>query len=164
MKPWGRALKDAIIVGSFASLTSAAALALRGRSETGYALATLNAPSHWLWGDRALHKNGPSMEHTGAGFAIHHASSIFWAVIHEKTMDESNRDTTLATHLTRATVTAILAALVDLRIAPDRLTPGFERRLSASSLCLVYGLFGLGLGLGSYWLNRRRRKDLQGGR
>lgn len=44
-----------------------------------------------------------------------------------------------------AAVVAAGACLVDLRCTPQRLTPGFERRLTPSSLFLVYSAFGLGL-------------------
>lgn len=47
--------------------------------------------------------------------------------------------------LATAAVVAAGACLVDLRCTPQRLTPGFERRLTPSSLFLVYTAFGLGL-------------------
>ncbi|ESJ25561.1 hypothetical protein B551_0203050, partial [Cupriavidus sp. HPC(L)] len=42
---------------------------------------------------------------------------------------------------------AAAACVVDLRLTPKRLTPGFERRLSPWSLALVYVAFGLALPL-----------------
>jgi hypothetical protein len=47
------------------------------------------------------------------------------------------------------------AAVVDLKLAPSRLTPGFERR-SPRSLTCVYGGFAAGLALGgALWRQRR---------
>ena len=48
-----------------------------------------------------------------------------------------------------------LAAVIDLRAVPERLTPGFERRLSSGSLALVYLAFGAGLALADIGLRRR---------
>ena len=45
-------------------------------------------------------------------------------------------------------VTAV-AALVDLKVVPEWLTPGFERRLSRPSLAGVYVGFAAGLALGA---------------
>lgn len=47
--------------------------------------------------------------------------------------------------LATAALVAAGACLVDLRCTPQRLTPGFERRLTPSSLFLAYTGFGLGL-------------------
>jgi hypothetical protein len=41
-----------------------------------------------------------------------------------------------------------VAAVVDLKLVPKRLTPGFEARLSNRSLALVYAGFATGLALG----------------
>src|SRR5690606_8083831 len=49
--------------------------------------------------------------------------------------------------LITAAAVAAGACLVDLRCTPQRLTPGFERRLSPSSLFVVYAAFGIGLAL-----------------
>jgi hypothetical protein len=155
-------LGRALIAGSVASVTSGAALALRGRSDTGGIYAPLNAPSHWIWGERAIWQGGPSLRHTATGFAIHHASSVFWAVQHEAvhSRDPAKR---VAAHLRDAALTTALAAWVDLRLVPDRLTPGFQRRLSGPSLLLVYGMFAFGLALGSYLARSGERKKLRPG-
>ena len=51
-----------------------------------------------------------------------------------------------------------VAAWVDLRLVPHRLTPGFQRRLSSRSLLMVYTLFGMGLAAGSYLAKRHGRE------
>jgi hypothetical protein len=156
MKTLRRALTDALIEGSIASVTSAAALALRGHSESATRLAPLNAPSHWLWGDASLRENGPSVRYTVTGMLIHHASSIFWAIVQEVLLQpERGARSTTAQVLRNAAITTALAAVVDLRLAPNRLTPGFERRLSGPSLAGVYALFAVGLAVGSALIARR---------
>jgi len=133
--------------GSVASLLSAALLAWRGRAETGSAAAAINAPSHWLWGRKALRSDGTNLRHTLLGMAIHHASSVFWAVFYEALQARRRRAASGSVLVDAAAVTAA-AALVDLRLVPERLTPGFERRLSAPSLSCVYLGFAVGLALG----------------
>lgn len=153
MKTWKQAFKAAAIVGSFASLTSLAALALGSRRENGSAWASLNAPSHWLWGQPALRQDGPSLRYTATGLLIHHLSAGFWGVMHEKVLGGYGKG--LPNLLRDAALTTAVAAAVDLRLVPHRLTPGFQRRLSAPSLVAVYTLFALGLVAGSYLVGRR---------
>jgi hypothetical protein len=147
---WSEAFGRAAVSGCVASVTSTAALALLGRAENGSAVAPTNAISHWLWGDRALRRDRPTVRHTATGYAIHHAASIFWAVLFEKyRTDRVVRD---------AAVTSTLACLVDFKLTPHRLTPGFEHRLSRRSLATVYGAFALGLALGAVF-SRARHAD-----
>lgn len=154
MKTWKCALRDAVIVGSFASLTSLAPMILRSRAENATAWAALNAPSHWVWGDAALCQDACSVRYSALGLAIHHASAGFWALLHEKLLGRDESSRVIARLLGKAALTTAVAAWVDLRVVPHRLTPGFQRRLSERSLLTVYVLFGLGLAAGSYLVNR----------
>lgn len=133
--------------GGLASLLSLAALAHGGRRDVGSALAPINAPSHWFWGDEALRRNGASAKYTLLGATTHHASSLFWAGVYEL-LGLRRRRRTAAGAVADAAVVTALAAVVDLRIVPERLTPGFERRLSKRSLAWVYVAFGAGLAIG----------------
>ncbi|MGZ9057889.1 MAG: hypothetical protein ACXW14_01450, partial [Burkholderiaceae bacterium] len=78
---WKRALNRGVVSGTWASILSTLALAARGRSESGSALAPINAVSHWYWGDRATREDRPSLKYTVPGYLTHHATSIFWAVL-----------------------------------------------------------------------------------
>src|SRR5690606_346487 len=71
MKNWSEAMRDGVVSGALAALSTVAVLALRGYREEGSAAAPLNAVSHVYWGDRALHKNRTTMRYTGAGLATH---------------------------------------------------------------------------------------------
>jgi hypothetical protein len=158
-------IQDGMIAGSLASVLSTVVLALAGRKEAGSAYAPTNAVSHWLWGAPALHKNQPSWRHTAIGYAIHHGSALMWAMLHarlqslvrerarEQAREAAPGDSAAALPDqpslvpllgTTAAVTA-LASLVDLKVAPERLHPGFEHRLSRPALVAVYAAFGLGL-------------------
>jgi len=139
--------------GTLASLLSAAVLAWRGRAETPSAAAPLNAPAQWLFGRQSLHRDGVSARHTGVGFLVHEASSLWWAAFHEL-LQARRRRITPATAVADAAAITALAAVVDLRLVPARLTPGFEHRLSRRSLVGVYAAFAAGLAFAT--LLRRR--------
>jgi hypothetical protein len=155
MKPWKQALQDGMLPGTLAGLSSLLAMAWRGRRETGSALAPLNAPSHWVWGDQALRKNNLSWRYTGLGLLIHQGSAMFWGVLYERFIASTRRTHPLAADLRDAVVATAAAATVDLVLTPKRFTPGFERRLSPQSLLVVYLGFAIGVAAGSRYLRRR---------
>ncbi|AKJ29549.1 hypothetical protein [Caldimonas brevitalea] len=155
MKTWTGAAKDALISGGAASITSAALLALRGRKDTGSALAPLNATSHIVWGDEALHVNRATAKHTLTGGALHAASGVFWGVLFEKLLGRERQPTSVGALARNAAKATAIAAVVDLVLVPKRLTPGFERRLSGRSLWMVYGGLAAGMVVGAYLLKRR---------
>jgi hypothetical protein len=64
---------------------------------------------------------------------------VFWALWFER-MASRRR-----TALPAAIATASLACIVDNSCRPRRFRPGFEKRLSAPSLFLVYAAFAAGL-------------------
>lgn len=141
-------LPGMVLTGTLASLVSGAALAWRGRRENGRALGPLNAPAHWLWGQESLRRDGASLRHTLTGMVIHHVSSLFWAVFYEMLRLRRTRPTPANAVGDAAALTAVAAA-VDLQLVPQRLAPGFERRISGRGLVWVYAGFALGLALGA---------------
>jgi hypothetical protein len=149
MKIWRCAVRDAAISGSIASLASSLALAACGKCEDGRPLGPTNAISHWFWGERTVWQDGPSLRYTATGYLIHHASSVFWAVLHEKWFGQLAERREFVSAGAGAATVAGLACLTDYMLTPPRLRPGFEKRLSHTSLCLVYGSFGFGLLLGA---------------
>jgi hypothetical protein len=148
-----------LVDGLLAGLLSTAALVWRSRRDTGRTWPALNAPSHWVWGREALRADDADGRHTGWGSAIHHGSSIFWAVAYRWLRARREHATPLNAALDASAV-ATVAALVDLRCTPERFTPGFERRLRRRSLPWVYGSFALGLALSS-WIAANRDRSLQ---
>lgn len=155
MSPWKQALHTGVIAGSLASLTSMAALLAAGRRQAGTPIAPLNATSHWIWGDRALRQEQPSLRHTATGYLIHHAASVFWGVIYARVWATRRRATSPRAALAGAAVTSGVACLVDYRLTPQRLTPGFEHHLSRPALGAVYACFALGLAAGALLGARR---------
>ena len=141
---WKRALNRGLLSGTCASILSTVALASRGRSEAGSAVAPINAVSHWYWGDRATRVDQANVKNTVPGYLTHHATSIFWAVLFEKVFGGVMRGRPGRT-LAMSAATAAVACFVDYQMTPRRLTPGFEHRLSRVSLFLVYAAFAAGL-------------------
>ena len=146
---WTTAGKRAALSGAVASLLSTAALALLGKGESGSAYAPTNAISHWFFGERAAHRDRPLLRYTLTGYLIHHASATFWAVLLERLMGKRLDHAGTGATLAIATATSAVACFTDYQLTPERLHPGYEKRLSTTSLTLVYAAFGVGLALGS---------------
>ncbi|MEK8090853.1 hypothetical protein [Thermithiobacillus plumbiphilus] len=155
MKSWQVAMKDAAISGGFAAMAVNATTAVLGRAETGHALAPINAVSHVLWGDRAAEMDQASMKYTFNGLAINSGAAVFWATIYEKFFGEAadRRDLPLA--LLGGGLVGGMAYVVDYHLVPERLTPGYDKRLSGKSMAVLYGALALGLTIGA--LLRKQR-------
>lgn len=143
------------IAGGMAGLLSMAALAWRGRAETGSALGPLNAPSHWVWGDQALAQDRASWKHTGLGVLIHQGSALMWGLLYDRVFKHRGPARRPIEELRDAAAATAVAATVDLALTPRRFTPGFERRLSPRGTVLVYAAFALGMALGSRLARRQ---------
>ena len=139
---------SALITGTIASVVSAAALAAFATLENKSPVQPVNATSHWLHGDEAASVPQLDAEHTGVGYATHHASAAFWAVPFEAWQQlrpaRSNGEL-----LGNAVAMSAIAALVDYGLTPRRLTPGWELVLSKRSMIGAYAALALGLTVGS---------------
>lgn len=147
MKSFVRHLRRAVVSGSYASLASTLALLHGGVRDTGSAIAPVNAVSHWLWKDKSFRRHEPSLRYSLTGYLIHHLASIFWATAYERLAFRQGRAPSKAAALASAATIAGVACVVDMQCTPERLTPGFERKLSKKSLLGVYAAFGVGLAL-----------------
>ena len=149
MPTWTQALREGAISGSVASILSTVALALAGRRENGTCAAPVNAISHWVWDRPALREDGTSARHTLIGYLIHHGASIWWGTLHARAWGARARAKRPGPALLGAAAAAAVACFVDYKLTPERLTPGFEHRLSTKAMAAVYGCFALGLALAS---------------
>ena len=156
MKTWSEAMQDGAVSGSVASVLSTAVLGAAGKVETDTPYAPTNAISHWFWGERAAHQDEPSARYTGLGYAIHHASATPWAIVYEKWFGEMADRKEVVPALAAGAAVAGLACFVDYKLTPQRLQPGFEKRLSTSALFLMYATFGAALALRGLATPRRR--------
>lgn len=143
-----------LLAGTLAATLSGSVLLWRSRRETGSPAAAVNAPSQWLWGREALRERGIDTRHTLLGTAVHWLSSCFWAVGYEWLRRRHADDTPLSAVRDAAAVAGV-AAVTDLALVPERLTPGFEKHLSRRSLGAVYASFAAGLAVAAL-LTRRR--------
>lgn len=136
-----------------AALLSGLLLVLRGRRDDGDGAVPLNTVSHWLWPRSAFRARGFSARHTVTGALIHFGASCFWSVIFEgrRLLPGTAPPSRPQKVLRDALALSAAAAWVDLKGVPPALSPGFERRLKADSLCLVYLSFAAGLALGELW-------------
>lgn len=148
-------MQRGMVSGTTSSLLSTVALAAMGKGENNNVYAPTNAISHWLWGDEAAVRNGPSLRYTLVGYVIHHASATFWAVLFERFLGHKLDQASPVRMLEAAAVTSVAACFTDYQLTPHRLHPGFEMRLSRPSLVLVYGAFGVGLALGALLCRRQ---------
>jgi len=156
---WAQALEEAAVSGTLASLLSAAVLAVAGRRQAPSAAAPLNATSQWVWGtEEAQRADEPDGRHTATGYAVHHLAATFWAVLHARALADRRVFERPLPALAAAAGTGALAALVDLRLTPERFTPGFQHRVSAPALAAAYASFALGLAAGSLLVRRRRAR------
>jgi hypothetical protein len=142
-------MRRAALTGTMASVLSAIFLALCGKGETNRVLVHVNVISHWIWGEDADGRDGASFKYTLIGYLIHHACSIFWALLHELAFRRALDSGKVGTALQASAATAVVACFTDYQLTPARLRPGFERRLSATSLFFVYAAFGAGLAAGT---------------
>jgi hypothetical protein len=157
MDEWKRAGSRALRSGAAASLLSAVALVLGGLIENRAAAGPLNGPSQWVFGRWAAYLRRPSVRHTLTGILIHHLSATGWALLHERFLGRGKVAQTPAQRIGRAAATAVVANIVDFKLTPKRLTPGFEHQLSRKSLFFVYAAFAVGLAIWGASMTERRR-------
>jgi hypothetical protein len=151
---WKAASQRGLVSGATASLLSTVALAAFGKAGAGSVFGPTNAVSHWIWGDEAARHDEPSLRYTLPGYLIHHVSATFWAVLFERFMGRRLDRKDPATTIASAMATSAAACFADYKLTPQRLEPGYEKRLSKPALAVVYAAFGLGLAGGAMLCRR----------
>lgn len=139
--------KSIMRTATAAAVTTTAATVVCGALESGSPAAAVNAVSHIFWGDTAAQQNGVSAKFTANGVALNSAAMIPWATLHHllfRSQAQRSRPVALA----QGAVTAGIAYVVDYHVVPNRLTPGFEKRLSNVSLAAIYASLAFALATG----------------
>jgi hypothetical protein len=154
MHEWRQAFREGVRSGSAASALSTLALMALSRRQAGHMAAATNATSQWVWGDRALHQDDISWQHTVPGLLIHHAASIFWATLHARASASAQQTSWGKRPWVEGALVAATSCFADYQLTPKRLQPGFEQRLTRGALLLVYIAFGAGIALASGGLSR----------
>jgi hypothetical protein len=158
MSGWQQTVKDAVLPGSAAAITSALVAAVRGRRDSGSAIAPINAVSHALWGDRAAESSSASFRYTAVGLLIHTGASIFWAAVFEKLFRRAAERGGIGAPLLYGTALSAVAYVTDYYLVPRRFTPGFEKRVSQGSLLAVYASLAVTLGVAAALRGRKQRR------
>ena len=133
---WDETLRNALIAGSIVSVFTIAAVALRGRADSGSAVAPINATTHVVYGPEAGDIEAPDLGHTLPGLAINAGASVLWATVYERLFGGARQPGAVGKSLLGGGVVAALAYLVDYHLVPKRLTPGWEERVSGRSLAV----------------------------
>jgi hypothetical protein len=118
-----------------------ALLSLIAQARGHHPVQTINATSHWFWGDRAGRTRAVDGKHTALGFVTHHLASILWASVFQAV----RRSSPGRSPLVDAAGVSVLAAVVDYLVVPRRLTPGWEKVVSPTAIALAYGAMTIGL-------------------
>lgn len=148
-------LRRALVSGTVAGVTTAVTAALTARAQGMPAAAPINAVSHVVWAGDATRKNTWSGKYTLLGFAINHASAIFWATLYEALIAGRSAGRSTAEKLAAGALTSAVAYVTDYHLMPDRLTPGYEKRLSKRGLAPIFAALALSLPLRSLLDPRR---------
>lgn len=145
---WEETITHALQGTALATLGTTAVAAIAGGVENHAPLGPINAISHILFCDEAAQHDELSVKHTLTGVLLNTAAIGSWAVVGELLFGGERRPTTLPGAVAAGAAVAGIAYVTDYHLVPDRLTPGFEKRLSNKSLFAIYGTLALGLGLG----------------
>ena len=150
-------LASALLTGTVASIATTGALMLLAKQQGKRVHQPTNATSHWLHGEKAGAVRDADASHTALGYATHHASAVFWALLFESWLaDRPRRSPTQM--LADAAGMATIAAAVDYAIVPKRLTPGWEAVLPKRSIALTFGVLALSLAGGALINQELRRR------
>jgi hypothetical protein len=144
---------DTLAAGAGATAATTLAILGLGQQRDATAWAPMNAVSHIAFGDEAALHTEPSLQYTGTGAALNTAAMFAWAAVYAGAMQLMPRKTLPAAAVAGAAVAAA-AYVTDYYVVPQRLTPGFEKRLSGRSLFCIYSTLAVGLAAG--WAMRPR--------
>jgi hypothetical protein len=146
-QPNSRLLENAVASGALVCAVTAAVAAAAGARSSGSAVAPINAISHVVHGSSAARVRTIDFAHTALGLAINFGASAFWAGIYEAAFGRAAEQGALAKASAGAAAVSGLAYVTDYHLVPKRLTPGWEERLPARGLAIVYGALALCLPL-----------------
>jgi len=150
-------IKHLLWTGTAAAVLSMSAAAARSRIENRRVDPAFNAQSHIVWGGQPPAQAGPNRRNTLVGATLHVGAGYVWAAIFETLFGRWSRRSSVNAAAGGA-ATALAAYLIDYKLVPQRIRPGFEFHLSRHSLHCIYAALAAGMALGAIW--SRRRGDL----
>lgn len=140
-------LKNSLIVGGIASAATTMAAIVFSRAEKKPPVAAINAVSHIAWGDSAFGEEKPTIKHTATGAVLNAAAVTSWSMLLQLVLPKKNRNLTDTLAKTAAVTAA--AYVIDYHVVPQRLTPGFEEKLSKKALFGIYTVMAISMALAS---------------
>jgi len=151
-------ITDGLLTGLAGAATITAALAAMGKAKGDTtAWDPFNAISHMIFGDRAAGVEGFSPRETLSGLGLNIGSLGVWGGLYERLAGKVEFPASLGA----GAAASALIWLLDYKILPERLRPGFEKRLGGRSVAATYVLLALVLGLSPLW--KKRGEDDAGG-
>jgi hypothetical protein len=78
------------------------------------------------------------LKHTGLGVVLNAGAMLMWSLIQDLFFGKWAKKGNVARDVVAGSATAALAYITDYKVVPQRLTPGFEMRLSNRALGAVY--------------------------
>jgi hypothetical protein len=82
-------IQRVLVTGSLVCVATLAVAAVRGRVDSGSAVAPINATSHVVFGPAAGDVDGLDLKHTLLGVVINAGASVFWAGIYQPLFDRA---------------------------------------------------------------------------
>ena len=152
-----RHFKNALISGTIVGIATGIAGSVYAMADRKNPVAPINAVSHIVWGKEAIRRDDVTLKYTGTGALLHYFSSIWWALVYESWFGRKAEKKGARNALKNGVIVSGLAYIVDYHLIPDRLSPGFETRLSKYSLPLMFGVIALTLPLRSIVKHRQSR-------
>lgn len=140
-------LRSGIITGAAATAATTAAIAAFGQAKEGSAWTPFNAISHMLFGDKAAEVDGFAPKETLSGLGLNAGAVATWGVLYESL----TRNVTFPASLATGAAASALIWAFDYKVVPERLRPGFEKRLGPESVAVAYVLLALAFGLSPLW-------------
>lgn len=148
-------IKHLLWTGTAAALLSMSTAAARSRADSRRADTAFNAQSHIVWGGHPPGDAGPHRRNTVVGATLHAGAGYFWAGVFETLLGRWARRSDVHAAAGGA-ATALAAYLIDYKLVPQRIRPGFEFHLSPHSLHCIYAALAGGLALGAMCTRRHR--------
>lgn len=140
-------LMDGLITGLAGAAATTAAIAAFGQVKQGSPWTPFNAISHMLFGNKVVNIDGFAPKETLSGLGVNIGALGIWGGLYEKLAGTVPFPQSLAT----GALASAAIWLFDYKIAPERMRPGFEKRLGPESIAAVYVILALILGLSPLW-------------
>ena len=136
-----------LLTGTIGAVATAAVIALHGQRQTRSPWTPFNATAHMIYGNASVEKEGFQVPETPLGLGIHALSLGGWGVLYEAFAANQK----LPASCTAATVATGLIYLLDYHILPERLRPGFEKRLGNAAVRDAYLALAMVFALAPLW-------------